>query len=460
LPNGATGTSTTNSITVNYGSSAVSGNIMVNGHNDCGDGAIATLAITVNPLPANASTISGPTTVCQGQTGVTYTVPAIANAISYIWTLPGGATGTSTTNSIIVNYGSSAVSGNIMVKGHNDCGDGAASSLAITVNTVPTNAGTISGATTVCQGQNSVTYTVPAIANATSYIWTLPGGATGTSTTNSITVNYGSSAVSGNITVKGHNDCGDGTESSLAITVNTVPDSAGTISGLTTVCQGQNSVIYTVPAIANATSYIWTLPGGVTGTSTTNSITVNYGSSAVSGNITVKGHNDCGDGAYSILQITVNETPVTPIITENIFILHSDAPNGNQWYNENGLIDGAIYQDYAVTSNGDYYDIVTINGCSSDASNIITIVNVGIEFTVKNRSTKVYPNPVADELIIELEGNKESVNFEILNSIGQVILKGNLIEKTIVQTHSFSLGLYLIKLSNGSSYEFKKIVKE
>ncbi|MBK7957742.1 MAG: serine hydrolase [Bacteroidetes bacterium] len=85
---------------------------------------------------------------------------------------------------------------------------------------LPNCPGNIAGATSVCQGQNSVTYTVPPILNANTYIWTLPTGATGVSTTNSITVNYGLAAVSGNITVKGNsNTYGPGTENSLFITV-------------------------------------------------------------------------------------------------------------------------------------------------------------------------------------------------------------------------------------------------
>ncbi|MFZ4400903.1 MAG: hypothetical protein ACOYO1_12780, partial [Bacteroidales bacterium] len=306
LPTGASGTSTTNSITVNYSISASSGNITVKGNNSCGNGAVSSIAITVNPLVAAAGTITGTTTVCQGQSTVNYTVPAIANATSYIWTLPTGASGTSTTNSITVNYSLSAASGNITVKGQNSCGDGSVSSLAVTVNPLPIAAGTITGTATVCQGQSSVNYTVPAITNATSYAWTLPTGASGVSTTNSITVNYSSSAISGNITVKGQNTCGDGSISSLAVTVNPLPIAAGTITGSTTVCQGQNSVIYTVPVISNATSYIWTLPTGASGTSTTNSITVNYSISASSGNITVKGNNSCGNGAVSSIAITVN----------------------------------------------------------------------------------------------------------------------------------------------------------
>ena len=309
LPNGVIGTSTTNSITVNYGINAISGNITVKGTNSCGNGVVSTKAITVNPLPANAGTISGSSTVCQGQNAVTYTVPNIANATSYLWTLPNGAIGTSTTNSITVDYNTTAISGNITVKGINACGDGVVSSKAITVNPLPVAAGTISGNETVCQGQTFVTYTVPVITNATSYVWTLPTGATGTSSTNSITVSYGTTAVSGNISVKGMNSCGEGVISNKSITVNPLPDPAETISGNATVCQGETLVNYSVPDISNATSYLWTLPTGATGTSTTNLITVNYGTTAVSGNITVKGTNSCGNGVISTKAITVNPLP-------------------------------------------------------------------------------------------------------------------------------------------------------
>lgn len=90
-----------------------------------------------------------------------------------------------------------------------------------------------------------------------------------------------------------------------------IPDVAGTITGNALVNQGQSSVAYSVPAILNATSYIWTLPDGATGTSSTNSIKVNYNKTAVSGNITVKGHSDCGDGKESNLSINVNKIPIS-----------------------------------------------------------------------------------------------------------------------------------------------------
>ena len=58
------------------------------------------------------------------------------------------------------------------------------------------------------------------------------------------------------------------------------------------------------------------------------------------------------------------------------------------------------------------------------------------------------------------EGNYETVNFEIINTLGQIVYKGYLVDKTIVQTTTFAPGVYIIKLDNGKTLEFKKIIKE
>ena len=548
LPTGAVGNSSTNSITINYSNLAVSGNITVKGSNSFGYGAISTLLVLVNPLPSNAGSIAGTQDICQGTSAVNYSIPLIPNATIYSWFLPSGATGTSNTNSITVNYGSNSLSGNITVKGQNTCGFGDSAIIFINVNSaIPANASTISGQINVCQGQSLVNYNIPVINNATSYIWTLPTGATGTSSTNNIIVNYGSNAQAGNITVKGHNACGDGTASSLGITINPLPVNTGIISGDSIVCQEQNAVTYTIPYIANATSYIWTLPGGATGTSDSNSITVNYAYTAISGYITVKAHNSCGNSALASLPINIKPSPLisfttnpivpitgceplsivftnssapsnssyvwdfgdgqtstmespthvfsagnyaisltattiygcfktllsypnfivihpiptTPIITQNANTLSSSANNGNQWFNlSTGIINNATAQTYLPQQIGDYFTIVTLNGCSSDSSNIIHYDDTGIDVNENNQTIKVYPNPVQNELIIESKGVNEKINFEIINSIGQIIFKGKLIEKAIVQTANFTSGVYLIKLETGKIYEFKKIVKE
>jgi hypothetical protein len=86
-------------------------------------------------LPAAAGTISGSAIVNQGASAVAYSMLAIANASSYIWLYSGsGATISGSTNNITISFSSSATSGVLSVKGHNSCGDGASSSLSITVN--------------------------------------------------------------------------------------------------------------------------------------------------------------------------------------------------------------------------------------------------------------------------------------------------------------------------------------
>ena len=246
------------------------------------------------------------------------------------------------------------------------------------------------------------------------------------------------------------------TRTAVQVTVNAIPAGAKTITGATTVCAGQNSVTYTIPAITQATSYIWTLPNGAIGTSKTNIIIVNFGTSAVSGNISVSGSNDCGVGVSSTLAIRVNPKPVTPVISSNGNILRSNASYGNQWYNSVS-IPGATNPEYTFTAIGNYTVIVTLDGCASDpsVSNVITNIDP-IDFSKK---ITVYPNPVKNELYIKFAGNIERVDFEILNIAGQVFYKGYIYEKTHIQMSDFLPGIYIVKLKSGKTFGFKKVIK-
>lgn len=205
-------------VTVNY-----------NGSTGCSAATPTSLPVTVNPMPGSAGTITGTAAVCGGAVNVAYSIAPVANAVNYVWTLPAGATIANgfNTNSITVNFAGNASSGTITAQGNNLCGNGAPSPpFAVTVTALPAAAGTITGTAAVCQGAMGVVYSVGTIANATSYTWTVPSGATIVSggTTNSITVDFGAGAVSGNVTVLGTNSCGSGTVSpSFAVTVNPKP---------------------------------------------------------------------------------------------------------------------------------------------------------------------------------------------------------------------------------------------
>ncbi|MFN3404694.1 MAG: LamG-like jellyroll fold domain-containing protein [Cytophagaceae bacterium] len=66
--------------------------------------------------------VSGPSAVCENQSGVTFSVPPVSGAIGYIWSLPPGVviSGANDGNSISVDF-TSATSGNICVKARSSC---------------------------------------------------------------------------------------------------------------------------------------------------------------------------------------------------------------------------------------------------------------------------------------------------------------------------------------------------
>ncbi len=96
----------------------------------------ATTQLSILPLPAAAGTIISMQndSVFIGETNVVYKVPSIANATTYFWSYSGtGATfvpaAITIADSVKINFGTNATSGNLTVKGHNACGDGIMSAI-------------------------------------------------------------------------------------------------------------------------------------------------------------------------------------------------------------------------------------------------------------------------------------------------------------------------------------------
>lgn len=123
----------TAAVTVLWG--VTPGVISVTAQNSCGNSAPSSMSVWVETIPAAAQTIIGDDSVCQGMGGYHYSIPVISNASSYIWTLPFGANVTQGqgTSSIVVDYSSTAQSGDITVAGTNMCGTGALSSMSVEV---------------------------------------------------------------------------------------------------------------------------------------------------------------------------------------------------------------------------------------------------------------------------------------------------------------------------------------
>ncbi len=314
LPAGATiaAGAGTNSITVNYSSTAVSGNITVTGTNNCASGPTGILGVNVNALPSPA--ITGPASRCYNSTGAVYTTQSGMN--NYLWTVIGGTiTAGAGTNAITVTWntlGNQSVSVNYT----NTNGCTAASPVLYPVVVVPLPVPTITGPATACESTSYLNYsTEPGMTN---YTWAISpnSGTISISNTNVVTVFWtspGQKYIS--VTYTNQNGCSAASPTTYNVTVNPLPGTPGTITGTSTVCAGTTIGSYVVAAVSNADSYTWSLPAGAaiaTGAGTRN-ITVNFSANAVSGNVSVAGVNACGPGQASAnFPVTVSTGPPAP----------------------------------------------------------------------------------------------------------------------------------------------------
>ncbi len=308
---GATFNVSNDSVKINFSNNATSGYLYVNGTNACSTGAPSVyLHINVNNLPNAAGIITGLDSLCNLPTSTfIYSTTSIINATSYTWDVPYGfISNTINDTTILVYLINSAVPGNISIKGHNACGYGVATVKPLILKYLPSAPDTIIGTRTVCLGQSGVVYTTPLVNNASTYSWSIPANATGTNTGNTINVNFGSVMNTGIISVKGVNYCGMGDSIAVTITAYPLPGSSVTLTGPDTLCTNTNAT-YTTPIVTQALYYSWTLPYGVTGTITTNSINIFVSDSAQTGLIKVSGANPCGLGAAAIKVMNIYGVP-------------------------------------------------------------------------------------------------------------------------------------------------------
>jgi N-acetylneuraminic acid mutarotase len=337
--------------------------------------------------------------------------------------------------------------------------------IPVIVNPLPVP--TITGQTSMCVNSGYYNYTTEA--GMSNYVWTVSSGGI---------INYGSGTyqiqvswiIAGpqtvSVTYTSAAGCNPVTPTVLNVTVNPLPGPAGAITGAANVCAGANGVAYSVAPIPNTTVYIWSLPPNDTIASGAglNSITVDFAANATSGDINVYGNNLCGDGPVSPnLFITVNPIPPTPVVINNGDALQSSAPAGNQWYFQGTLIQGATSRDYIATQDGYYWDVVTLNGCSSDTSNHKLIIITGIN---------AYYAPVIDLYPVPNDGkfnltisttSRTSFTISVYNSLGVRIYEDANVDvdgtlQKLIDLRPCSDGIYIIVFKDSSWEVVRKIV--
>jgi gliding motility-associated-like protein len=426
-----------------------------------------TRSVTVNPVPQVFS-VTGGGSFCAGSTGKAIGLSGSANGINYELIRDGVSTGNVKGGTgAAITFGDQTVPGSYTVIARDAttlCEMPMNGSASITVDPLPLDAQVISGLTSVCPGSTGI-YSIPVITNATTYVWQLPAGATITSGPGTATINvsFGSSAASGDIEVYGQNTCGQGASSLLPITVKSLPAAAGVISGTTTVCQNTMNVVYSVPAIAGATNYLWTVPSGASIVSGlgTGTIVVNYGSAALSGNITVRGENSCGNGGLRTLPVTVNPTPqltvnapsgdITCSANSVTVSATSSTPGATYlWTAINGGSITGINTNASTTVNaaGKYIIAVTSNACTSrDTVTVISDMkapaDVNISVTNGGEVTCLVPAVTLSATTTSTFG----VSYQWTPSAGGHIVSGAGLANAVVDKG----GVYEVKVTNLST---------
>jgi len=421
VPPGATITSgeNTESITVSYDYTAISGSVTVYGSGVGGNGSASELYVTVYPLPVPV--ISGTDTACISSVYVYSTEEGMSD---YIWTVsPGGQVISGDGTSAISIQWNSIGAQFVTVTYSSAYGCPAASPVYfdVSVNSLPTPS--IIGSNVTCANSGLYVYTTQMDYN--NYVWTVPSGGTIVSGqgTYQIEVNWNEGG-NHNVMVNYQNasNCFASEPFVFGVTILQVPGVAGEISGTSELCAGARSVNYSVAPISDALEYIWDLPAGaiIVSGEFTNSIKVDFEEDAISGTIIVHGENNCGEGISSPpFEVMVNPLPPIPEASmEEGFILHSSIQEGNQWFLNGILIPGANEQDYLTEETGVYWTVVTLNGCSSMESNHIEVIFTGLPELADNNFI-VFPVPNDGKFTVSINIPDED-NFTILvyNGLG------------------------------------------
>jgi hypothetical protein len=214
-----------------------------------GFSSIDSILVTVLTLPLGNPVINGPAALCQGEIG-SYTVNSITGATTYQWSVPANAIITSGqgTTAINVDWGNSS-GGQVQLIVSNSCGSLPASTLSITINTIPLIPGPINGQINPC-ADGSGSYSILQVTGADDYQWSVTGGgsiSSGQGTLNP-TIAWNGSA-GGDVCVVATNECGISAPVCISIVTTTTPMlSAGpddSICGLNIDLQGSGTGVWT-----------------------------------------------------------------------------------------------------------------------------------------------------------------------------------------------------------------------
>ncbi len=269
------------------------------------------------------------------------------------------------------------------------------------------------------------------------------------------------------------NGCENST--SKEITVLPLPDFGAVIMGKNTVCQNELGIGYSVNTIVNASNYTWIIPAGanIVAGNNTNSVTIDFTNTAVSGDIKVFGSNNCGNADTAIFPVFVKPLPIASFTYTSsndtaIFTNTSSNNTTSLWsFDDTSSASNATSPTHIYKYNKAYRVILTVsNECGLDTvSQVININGIGIH-KFKNETNKLtlYPNPSNGIVHLNYTTEKGQMIFiKVVDLTGKAVYNKN--EKSISNCYNLSIdlekntqGLYILQLIDGTTCFSRKIL--
>lgn len=323
---------------------------------------------------------------------------------------------------------------------------------------VPGQPGNITGETVLCEGTTH-TYSVSPVPEATSYLWTLPPGWSGTSTSHSITITAGASG--GNISVTAVNSFGNSSPQVLPVTVIPLPGSPVAVYGQNQLCPGEEEIYMTDP-VSGVDGYTWTLPPDWSGSSDSTSIMVTAGN--LSGNISVSAYNFCGvsapfNGPVSVTYI--NDT----VTFSNGTLSVEDQSAAYQWVdcanNYQPVIPGDQHT-FVPLQSGTYAVIITKGSCvDTSVCMTISVDPLSTEPEPGGVLLSVFPNPANQFIhVIPTGFSATGLLLDLTDVTGKKVASQNVMYESGVIPFSLDkipAGIYFLRVSDGVQQFDQKI---
>jgi len=200
---------------------------------------------------------------------------------------------------------------------------------------------------------------------------------------------------------------------------------------------------------ANATSFIWSFPGGSPSVSTDASPAGICYNTPGSYDVTLIAIGPNGTDTITITNyIEVYPNPAAQgIMQSGDTLFANQGAVGYQWFFNGNLISGATDYFYVANSSGNYNVVATdSNDCEVEA--VIYDVVAEIQLAVPSSQVAIYPNPVIN--ILYLMGSQHLENAEVIiyNLLGEIVQTEKLVAPEI-NVSGLSEGMYWLEILSG-----------